>query len=79
MFRENPALAPHLLSMLFGIDVPTHSSVRVADTAFDQLVPLEFRADLVLELRDQASAVVLALVLESQREIDVRKTFWRRW
>jgi hypothetical protein len=75
MFRENPALAPHLLSTLFGIDAPAHASVLVADSALDQLVPVEFRADLVIELRDPANTVVLAIVLESQREIDVRKTF----
>lgn len=53
MFRENPALAPRFLALLFHVDVPLHASVRIADTSLDQLIPIEFRADLVLELRDE--------------------------
>ena len=51
MFRENPSLAVHLLETLFHRDVPPHASVRVADSGLDQLIPVEFRADLMLELR----------------------------
>jgi hypothetical protein len=75
MFRENPALAPHLLALLFHLDVPSHASVRVADSSLDQLIPIEFRADLVLELRDAHGAVVLSIVLESQRDKAARKKF----
>ncbi len=75
MFREDPSLAPRLLALLFHIDVPAHSVVRVADSSLDQLIPVEFRADLVLELRDEKDAVVLSIVLESQRDIDARKKF----
>ena len=35
MFRENPALAPHFLGILFHLDVPPHASVRVGDTGLD--------------------------------------------
>jgi hypothetical protein len=69
------ARAPHLLARLFRLDVPPHVSVRVADSSLDQLIPVEFRADLVLELRDDKEAVVLSIVLESQRDIDARKKF----
>src|SRR5437879_4321072 len=55
MFRENPPLAAHLLTTLFHVDVPAHASVRIADSTLDQLLPVEFRADLVLELRDEKS------------------------
>jgi hypothetical protein len=41
----------------------------------DQLIPIEFRADLVLELRDWSGAVVLAIVLEVQRDKDPDKKF----
>ncbi|MFO0756316.1 MAG: hypothetical protein U0359_07475 [Byssovorax sp.] len=47
----------------------------MADTTLDQLIPVEFRADLVLELRDAADKVVLAIVLESQLEKKPRKKF----
>jgi len=75
MFRENPSLAPHFLALIFHIDVPPHASVRVADTALDQLRPVEFRADLVLELRDDQGNVVFAIVFEAQREQKPRKAY----
>jgi len=75
MFRENPSLAPHFLGLIFHVDVPSHASVRVADTALDQLIPVEFRADLVLELRDPHGEVVFAIVLEAQREQEPRKRY----
>src|SRR5262245_25070893 len=58
MFRENPNLAPHFIEALFHLDVPPHATVRVADSSLDQLIPVEFRADLVLELCDEKGTVV---------------------
>ena len=75
MFRENPGLAPHLLSLLFHLDVPSHATAKVADSTLDQLIPIEFRADLVLELRDDKGKVVQAIVLEVQRDEDPRKKY----
>jgi hypothetical protein len=75
MFRENPALAPHFLAILFRIEVPPHASVAVVESSLDQLVPVEFRADLVLELRDAKGAIVLAIVLEVQRDEDPDKKY----
>ena len=75
MFRDNPALAPHLLALLFHLDLPAHASVRVVDSTLDQIVPIEFRADLVLELCDANKNIVLSVVLESQRDDDERKKF----
>lgn len=75
MFRENPSLAPHFLGLLFHVEVPSHASVRVADTTLDQLIPVEFRADLVLELRDEHGHLVFAIVLEVQRDQAPRKRY----
>jgi hypothetical protein len=75
MFRENPELAPHFLTLLFHVDVPPHASVVVVESSLDQLIPVEFRADLVLELRDTNGAFVLAIVLEVQREKDRDKEY----
>src|SRR5262245_1202239 len=75
MFRENPSLAPHFLGLLFHVDVPLHASVRVADIALDQLMPVEFRADFVFELWDGQDCVVFAIVLESQRDQETRKKY----
>jgi hypothetical protein len=66
MFRENPPLAPHLLEMLFHIQIPRHTSVNVVESSLDQLIPVEFRADLVLELRNETGKVVLSVILEVQ-------------
>jgi hypothetical protein len=75
MFRENPSLAPHLLKLLFDVDVPAHAFARVADSSLDQIIPVEFRADLVLDLYGVDETVVLSIVVESQRDMDARKKF----
>ena len=75
MFRENPSLAPHFLELLFHLNVPPYASVAVVESALDQLSPVEFRADLVLELRDASGATVLAIILEVQRETDPDKKY----
>ncbi|AUX47483.1 hypothetical protein SOCE26_090040 [Sorangium cellulosum] len=75
MFRDTPELAPHFLATLFHVDVPRHASVAVVESSLDQLIPVEFRADLVLELRDASGALVLAIVIEVQRDEDPDKKF----
>lgn len=50
----DPALAPHLIESLLHMEVPRHNSVGTVESALDQLVPIEFRADLVLDLRSDA-------------------------
>ena len=75
MFRENPELAPRFLATLFHIEVPLHASVTVVESSLDQLIPVEFRADLVLELRDAKGTLVLTIVLEVQRDKDPDKKF----
>jgi hypothetical protein len=75
MFRENPALAPHFLAILFHVDVPGYASVTVVEATLDQLIPVEFRADLVLELRDANGTLVLAIILEVQRDKDPDKKY----
>ena len=73
MFRENPNLAPHLIEMLFHIAVPSHVSVKVVESSLDQMIPIEFRADLVLELEN--GRPVLLIVLEMQRDEDEDKKY----
>ncbi|AUX25439.1 hypothetical protein SOCEGT47_059860 [Sorangium cellulosum] len=75
MFREHPELAPHVLATLFHVEVPPHASVAVVESSLDQLIPAELRADLVLELRDANGRLVLAIVLEVQRNVDPDKKF----
>ena len=75
MFRENPSLAPHILETVFHTEVPAHASVRVADSGLDQLIPVEFRADLVLELLDgePLQALLAREPLRLGQRIDARE------
>jgi hypothetical protein len=75
MFRKNPELAPHFLATLFHMNVPPHAYAVVVESSLDQLIPVEFRADLVLELRDANNELVLAIVLEVQRDKDPDKKY----
>lgn len=75
MFRENANLAPHLLTTLFHLSVPPYESARAVESSLDQLIPVEFRADLVLELHNSEGVVVLAIVLEVQRDEDPDKKY----
>jgi hypothetical protein len=75
MFRDNPHLAPHFLDILFHLDLPAYATVKAVESSLDQLIPVEFRADLVLELRSETGALVLSIILEVQRDEDPRKRF----
>ncbi len=77
LFRDNPPLAPHVVETLFGMTVPVHSSVAVVESSLDELVPVEFRADLVLELRDKLGARMMSCIIEVQRDVDRKKE--RSW
>ncbi|WP_437692819.1 hypothetical protein [Sorangium sp. So ce176] len=63
------------MATLFHVNVPSHASAAVVESSLDQLLPVEFRADLVLELRDAAGVLVLAIVIEVQREEDRDKKY----
>ncbi len=77
MFRGKPPLAAHLVEMLFGLPVPEHSKVKVGEGTLDQLAPVELRADLILELRDDEDEMVLSIILEAQRgEDQIKKYSW---
>ncbi|WP_437801930.1 hypothetical protein [Sorangium sp. So ce693] len=47
----------------------------MVESSLDQLIPVEFRADLVLELRDANGRLALAIVLEVHRDVDPDKKF----
>ena len=75
MFRDNPSLAPHLIEKLFHLTLPAHASVKVAESSLDQMLPIEFRADLVVELLNENGKPVLLIVLEMQRDEDPDKKY----
>ena len=75
MFRSFPELIPRLLSQL-GVPVPSHDTLTVTEATLDQLLPIEFRADLVVELRQANSELArLSTILEVQLRPDEDKRF----
>ncbi len=73
LFRGDPNFAPRLLKTLFGKDIPSYAHVRVGDSALNQTMSVEFRADVVLQLEDERQIPTLSIVVEVQRNVDVRK------
>jgi hypothetical protein len=68
LFRNRPALAPELLQDALGLELPAWSEARVESAEFTQVVPTEYRADLVELLLD--GKPILAIVVEVQLSRD---------
>jgi hypothetical protein len=76
LFRNRPTLAPELLRDVLHGSVPAFDQVRIGDATLTELVPTEYRADLVLLLEGSVSAPPrAALVVEAQLRRDPDK----RW
>jgi hypothetical protein len=75
LFRNRPSLGPELLRDALHTPVPSFDRVRVGDANLTELVPTEFRADLVLLLEAEDGPPQSAIVVEAQRGMDSRK----RW
>ena len=76
MFRDRPTLAPELLAGPLGITVPTFQHAHTSPSDLNDVMPTEYRADLVINLVN-GDAVVLAVVVEAQLHTDIRKR--RSW
>ncbi len=73
LFQNRPELAPALLREALGVDLPEYSSIRVESADLTDIVPAEYRADLVVLLVD--GKPVLAIVVEVQLTPDDRKLY----
>lgn len=73
LFQNRPELAPALLRDALGVKLPEYSSVRVESADLTDIVPAEYRADLVVLLVD--GKPVLAIVVEVQLAQDERKLY----
>ncbi len=73
LFRNRPALAPELLREALHVELPAYSEVRLESADLTDVVPAEYRADLVVLLVD--GKPVLGIVVEVQLQPDVRKRF----
>lgn len=70
LFRQRPALAAELLAEPFDVDLPPYEQIRIESGDLGDLVPTEYRADLVVALRNIKDEPVLAIVVEAQLAID---------
>ena len=73
LFRVRPRLAAELLTRATRAALPAFVSASPAEAALDQLAPVEFRADLVVELHDEGGALAGAIVVEVQLGVDADK------
>ncbi|HMA91262.1 MAG TPA: hypothetical protein VKP30_01190, partial [Polyangiaceae bacterium] len=73
LFQNQPELAPALLREALGVEIPEYSSIRVESADLTDIVPAEYRADLVVLLVDDKP--VLAIVVEVQLAQDDRKLY----
>lgn len=74
LLRERPEIAVRLLEHGSDLELPAHSAVRIREADFTQIVPTEYRADLVLTLEDEGGPVA-AFVIEPQHSRDDDKRF----
>jgi hypothetical protein len=76
LFRNRPSLGPELLRDTLHVPVTEFAEVRIADAGLNEIVPTEYRADLVLHLLQHgANAPAAAVVVEVQLAVDADK----RW
>ena len=73
LFRNRPALAAELLRDALGIELPAYAEARAESAELTQVVPTEYRADLVVQLWEGRPR--LAIVVEVQLSPDEEKRY----
>lgn len=73
LLRGRPELVPELLQRSLGVAVPAYRTLTVSDATLDELRPVEYRADLVVELQGEAATPLLAAIVEVQLRVDRAK------
>ena len=73
LFRNRPSLAPELLRDALHVQLPKFTEVQIDSAELNDVQPTEYRADLVMRLRDGSS--VRGIVVEVQLSRDGRKRF----
>ncbi|MEW9529829.1 hypothetical protein [Microbispora sp. NPDC049125] len=73
--RNRPMTAVELLRDAAGVPPPPFATATVEEVDCTQLTPVEFRADSVVVLRDEAGRPRMALIVEVQNRHDTRKRY----
>jgi hypothetical protein len=75
LFRNRPTLAPELLQDALGLALPVSSEAQVESAEFTQVVPTEYRADLVVLLLDGKPILAIVAEVQLSRDEDKRKSW----
>jgi hypothetical protein len=75
LFRNRPTLAPELLSEVLGLSLPPYSEARVESAELTEVVPTEYRADLVVLLLDGKPVFAIVVEVQLSRDEDKRRTW----
>jgi hypothetical protein len=75
LFRNRPTLAPELLRDALGLGLPAWSEARVESAELTEVVPTEYRADLVVLLLDGKPVFAIVVEVQLSRDEDKRKTW----
>jgi hypothetical protein len=73
LFRNRPTLAPELMRDALHCELPAYTEARIDSADLTEVVPAEYRADLVVLLFD--GVPVYGIVVEAQRLRNPRKKF----
>lgn len=75
LFRNRPALAPELLRDALGLQLPDWTEARVESAELTEVVPTEYRADLVVLLLEGKPIFAIVVEVQLSRDEDKRKTW----
>jgi hypothetical protein len=75
LFRNRPELAPELLRDALGLTLPAWTEARVESAELTEVVPTEYRADLVVLLLDGKPIFAIVVEVQLSRDEDKRKTW----
>ncbi|WP_281404373.1 hypothetical protein [Pyxidicoccus fallax] len=75
LFRNRPALAAELLRDALGIGLPAWSEARVESAELTEVVPTEYRADLVVLLWEGRPVFAIVVEVQLSRDEDKHKTW----
>jgi hypothetical protein len=75
LFRNRPALAPELLRDVLGLSLPRWTEARVESAELTEVVPTEYRADLVVLLLEGKPCFAIVVEVQLSRDEDKRKSW----
>jgi uncharacterized protein DUF4351 len=74
LFRNQPTLAAELMGGVLGVELPAYRDAQVTSADLTDIQPAEYRADMVIQL-SQDAVTVYGIIVEVQLSIDNRKRF----